>query len=151
VTYFRFTPQWFQVALWPFLANGGRRTCVVWHRRAGKDELAMAFLARMMLLEPGSYWILYPTITQAKNVLWSMRVGNEARIDRIFPVAYSENKAQGEAFFDAEYGANFTAAVPGAFYSGELKHLEAEGRIRPLEIERPVLDRDRLQRTNDAG
>jgi hypothetical protein len=54
-----------------------------------------------------------------------------------FRVAYSENKAQGEAFFDAEYGANFTAAVPGAFYSGELKHLEAEGRIRPLEIERP--------------
>jgi phage terminase large subunit len=85
VTYFRFTPQWFQVAPWPFLTNRGRRTCVVWHRRAGKDELAMAFLARMMLLEPGSYWILYPTITQAKNVFWSMRVGNEARIDRIFP------------------------------------------------------------------
>jgi phage terminase large subunit len=44
----------------------------------------------------------------------------------------------GEAFFDAEYGASFTAAVPGAFYSGELKHLEAEGRIRPLEIDKSV-------------
>jgi hypothetical protein len=255
VTYFRFTPQWFQVSLWRFLTNGGRRACVVWHRRAGKDELAMAFLARMMLLEPGSYWILYPTITQAKNVLWSMRVGDEARIDRIFPRAFrrrtrdsdlfieflngsrlqfvgSDNfddlrgasvrgvvfseyatalpeawptlrpmidqnngivifistprgknhfhdiyetarasplwfaerrgvnetdiydngqleaaleeltkvygKAQGEAFFDAEYGASFTAAVPGAFYSGELKHLEAEGRIRALEIDKSV-------------
>jgi len=243
------------VGLWRYLINGGRRACVVWHRRAGKDEIAMAFVARMMLLEPGSYWLLYPTISQAKNVLWSMRVGAEARIDRIFPPAFrrrtrdsdmflefhngsrlqfvgSDNfddlrggsvkgvvfseyasalpeawptlrpmidqndgfvifistprgknhfhdiyetarasphwfaerrgvndtdvftneqlditleetkkvygQAQGEAFFDAEYGASFTAAVPGAFYSGELKHLEAEGRIRPLEIDKNV-------------
>jgi hypothetical protein len=41
-------------------------------------------------------------------------------------------EAQGEAFFDAEYGASFTAAVAGAFYSAELKHLEAEGRIKPV-------------------
>src|SRR5215475_13078040 len=63
VTYFRFQPQWFQVAAWRFLMNGGRRACICWHRRAGKDELAMAFLARTMLLEPGSYWICYPTIS----------------------------------------------------------------------------------------
>jgi hypothetical protein len=85
VTYFQFSPQWFQVGAWRFLTNGGRRACICWHRRAGKDELAMAFLARMMLLEPGSYWLLYPTISQAKNVLWSMRVGSESRVGRIFP------------------------------------------------------------------
>jgi hypothetical protein len=255
VTYFYFTPQWFQIAAWRFLTNRGRRACICWHRRAGKDELAMAFLARCMLLEPGSYWMLYPTISQAKNVLWSMRIGAESRIGRIFPDSFrrrtrdsdmfieflngsrlqfvgSDNfddlrgasvkgvvfdefatalpdawptlrpmidenggvavfistprgkdhfhdifetakaspnwfaeqrgvndtdvfsnaqlevtldelvkaygRAQGESFFDTEYGASFTAAVPGAFYSGELKYLEGEGRVRPLEIDKSI-------------
>jgi hypothetical protein len=39
---------------------------------------------------------------------------------------------------DTEYGASFTAAVPGAFYSGELKYLEGERRIRPLEIDKSI-------------
>jgi phage terminase large subunit len=70
--------------------NGGRRACIFWHRRAGKNELAMAFLACQMLLELGSYWLCYPTIAQAKNVLWSMRVGSESRIGRIFPESFGK-------------------------------------------------------------
>jgi hypothetical protein len=254
-TYFQFQPQWFQIAAWRYLTNGGRRACICWHRRAGKDELSMAFLARMMLLEPGSYWVLYPTIAQAKNVLWSMRVGSESRIGRIFPesfrkttrqsdmyieflngsrlqmigsdnfdalrgasvngIVFSEyatalpeawptlrpmidanngmvifistprgknhfhdiyltardssawfaeqrgvgetdifdnpqlemtldeltkvyGRTQGQAYFDTEYNASFNAAVAGAFYAEELRHLESEGRIRSLEIDRSV-------------
>jgi hypothetical protein len=104
VTYFYFTPQWFQVAAWRFLTNGGRRACICWHRRAGKDELAMAFLARTMLLEPGSYWICYPTISQAKNVLWSMRVGAESRVGRIFPEGFRRRTRESDMFLELRNG-----------------------------------------------
>jgi hypothetical protein len=99
-TYFQFTAQWFQVALWRYLTNGGRRACVIWHRRAGKDEVAMAYLARMMLLEPGTYWILYPTIEQARTVLWSMRLADQARIDRIFPKSFRRTTRNGEMYIE---------------------------------------------------
>jgi hypothetical protein len=63
---------------------------------------------------------------------------NEQLAETLDELVKVYGKAQGEAFFDAEYGASFTAAVPGAFYSGELKHLEAEGRIKPLPIEKDI-------------
>jgi hypothetical protein len=63
---------------------------------------------------------------------------NEQLAETLDELTKVYGKAQGEAFFDAEYGASFTAAVPGAFYSGELKHLEAEGRIKSLPIEKDV-------------
>jgi phage terminase large subunit len=109
VTYFQFTPQWFQVPLWRYLTNGGRRACVVWHRRAGKDECSMAFLARMMLLEPGSYWILYPTISQAKNVLCSMRVGVESRIGRVFPESFRKRTRESDMFIEFLNGSRYSA------------------------------------------
>jgi hypothetical protein len=84
-TYFPFTPLWFEVAAWRYLVNAGRRACICWHRRAGKHELGMAYPART---EPGSYWILYPTIELPRTVLWSMRVGSELRISRMFPEAF---------------------------------------------------------------
>src|SRR5215469_3384532 len=36
----------------------------------GKDELAMAPLARQMLMEPGSYWLCYPTLQQYFRLIY---------------------------------------------------------------------------------
>src|SRR5215470_8257850 len=108
VSYFVFEPRWFQIAAWRYLTNGGRRACICWHRRAGKDELAMAFLARQMLLEPGSYWLCYPTIQQAKTVLWSMRVGSESRISRIFPESFRKITRHTDMFVQFLNGSTLT-------------------------------------------
>jgi hypothetical protein len=34
------SPRPYQEPVWRFLNNGGKRACLIWHRRAGKDSLA---------------------------------------------------------------------------------------------------------------
>jgi hypothetical protein len=53
-------------------------------------------------------------------------------------IKYKGSEAHGQAWFDAEYGALFTAAVPGAYYAEALRYLEGEKRIAPLEIDKSV-------------
>ena len=41
------TPRPHQKALWQYLRNGGKRAMAVWHRRAGKDEVAASHALRV--------------------------------------------------------------------------------------------------------
>jgi phage terminase large subunit len=45
---------------------------------------------------------------------------------------------QGRAYFEQEYECSFDAPILGAFYSEALRHMEAEGRIREIPIDRAV-------------
>jgi phage terminase large subunit len=45
---------------------------------------------------------------------------------------------QGKALFSQEYECSFEAAILGAFYADALRHMEAEGRIRKIEIDRSI-------------
>jgi len=42
-------PRPHQLALWEYLQAGGKRAMAVWHRRAGKDEVALHHTAVKMI------------------------------------------------------------------------------------------------------
>lgn len=66
----KWKPYPFQVKLWNYLVNGGRQAVAVWHRRAGKDLMALHWITLCALKEPGLYWYVFPTFEQAKLAVW---------------------------------------------------------------------------------
>lgn len=63
-------PRPYQQPLWRYLSNGGKRAVAVWHRRSGKDSLAINWTAKAMLRRVGVYWHMLPLNTQARKVVW---------------------------------------------------------------------------------
>lgn len=64
------SPRHYQLPLWNYLENGGRRAVAVWHRRAGKDATALNWTVVAAMKRPGLYWHLLPTYAQGKKIVW---------------------------------------------------------------------------------
>jgi hypothetical protein len=64
------SPYSFQVPLWQYLYNGGRKAIAVWHRRDGKDIMGINWITASALRKVGIYWYVYPTYNQAKMSVW---------------------------------------------------------------------------------
>lgn len=64
------SPYPFQLPLWRYLYNGGKKAIAVWHRRAGKDIMGINWITAAALREVGIYWYVYPTYNQAKMSVW---------------------------------------------------------------------------------
>ncbi len=63
-------PRPYQLPLWRCMTRGDKkRACAVWHRRAGKDHLAINLIATEMLKRPGQYWHILPTYAQGRKDL----------------------------------------------------------------------------------
>ena len=86
-------PRAYQLPLWSALErgldrkeNGYRRAVALWHRRAGKDSLALNFTAFAAHKRIGVYWHLLPTANQGRKVVWD-GIDREGRrmIDQAFP------------------------------------------------------------------
>jgi len=61
---------------------------LVWHRRAGKDHLAINMCAAAMFQEPGIYWHVLPTYAQGEKAIWGgMDNDGTAFTDYIPPAA----------------------------------------------------------------
>lgn len=81
------TPRSYQLPLWTYLENGGRNAVAVWHRRSGKDEIALNWAAVAAHERRGNYWHLLPEYNQARKVVWDAvnpKTGR-LRIDDAFP------------------------------------------------------------------
>ncbi|HJD56399.1 MAG TPA: hypothetical protein LFW21_07350, partial [Rickettsia endosymbiont of Pyrocoelia pectoralis] len=63
-------PYPFQLPLWRYLYNGGKKAIAIWHRRAGKDIMGINWITAAALREVGIYWYVYPTYNQAKMSVW---------------------------------------------------------------------------------
>lgn len=81
-------PRKYQMALWRYLESGGKRAVAVWHRRAGKDSLALNWTAVAAMERVGVYWHMLPLQTQARKVVWDA-IDKQGRrvIDQVFPPA----------------------------------------------------------------
>ncbi len=81
-------PRHYQVNAWNALVNDGiKRLCLVWHRRAGKDDLALHATAVMMHKRPAVYWHMLPQAEQARKAIWEAVNPHTGirRIDEAFP------------------------------------------------------------------
>jgi hypothetical protein len=80
-------PRAYQMPAWRYLCNGGMRACLIWHRRSGKDDLALNWAAVASQRRVGDYWHMLPEQSQARKAIWdavSPHTG-ERRIDQAFP------------------------------------------------------------------
>lgn len=81
------SPRPYQQAAWNYLERGGKHAELVWHRRAGKDELCLHRTAVAAFERPASYWHMLPEYAQARKAIWAAvnpHTGKR-RIDEAFP------------------------------------------------------------------
>lgn len=80
-------PRHYQMASWKYLEAGGKHAELVWHRRSGKDALAMNWAAVAAFQRIGNYWHCLPEYAQARKAIWAAvnPYTGKLRIDEAFP------------------------------------------------------------------
>jgi len=81
-------PRPYQLPAWAYLERGGRHAELIWHRRSGKDEIAMHRAACAAFERVGNYWHMLPEYSQARKAIWDAvnpHTGRR-RIDEAFPL-----------------------------------------------------------------
>jgi phage terminase large subunit len=80
-------PRPYQMGLWGYLENGGRKAVAVWHRRSGKDEVALHRIACAAFERPANYWHMLPESAQARKAIWDAvnPATGKRRIDEALP------------------------------------------------------------------
>lgn len=83
------SPRDYQLPAWSALESGIKRMVLVWHRRSGKDDVALHWTCSQMMQRPGTYWHLLPEASQSRKAIWDAvnpHIGIK-RIDWAFPKA----------------------------------------------------------------
>lgn len=87
-------PRSYQVPVWDYLDKGGQRACLIWHRRSGKDDVALHWAAKAAHQRVGEYWHMLPESSQARKAIWdavSPHTGRR-RINQAFPADLVEGR-----------------------------------------------------------
>ena len=80
-------PREYQMPAWSYLERGGKHAELVWHRRSGKDEVALHRTAVAAFERVAGYWYMLPEYQQARKAIWDAinpHTGRK-RIDEAFP------------------------------------------------------------------
>jgi hypothetical protein len=79
-------PRAYQMPLWRYLEGGGKRAVAVWHRRSGKDSVAINWAATAAMQRVGVYFHMAPEAAHARKIAWDGIDGQGRRvIDQAFP------------------------------------------------------------------
>lgn len=95
---YNWRPRPYQIGMWTAMESGCRRAVLLWHRRAGKDENSLRFLASAAMEKPATYWYLLPKAVQVRRAIWEAvnpHTGKK-RIDEAFPAAIIARKRDNE-------------------------------------------------------
>jgi len=140
-------PRQHQQRLWEHLQAGCKRAMVVWHRRAGKDEICLHHTATAMVTRPANYWHCLPEFGQGRKAIWTAINSHtgKRRIDEAFPPQLREATLDNEMFIRLHNGATWQiigsdrydatvgAGVAGIVYSEwALANPSAWGYHRPM-------------------
>lgn len=99
------------MAAWSYLESGGRHAELIWHRRSGKDEIALHRAAVAAFERPANYWHMLPLAVQVRKAIWEAvnpHTGRK-RIDEAFPHALRETTREQEMFIRFRNGATWQA------------------------------------------
>lgn len=80
-------PRPYQRPAWDYLERGGRHAELIWHRRSGKDDLALHRTAVAAFERAANYWHMLPEYAQARKAIW-LAINphtQRRRIDEAFP------------------------------------------------------------------
>lgn len=105
----KWRPRDYQMPAWQALESGIKRLCLVWHRRSGKDDLAMQWTCSAMMQRPGTYWHLLPEASQSRKAIWDAVDGHtgERRIDWAFPKVLRRRTREHEMQLELQSGSTW--------------------------------------------
>lgn len=90
-------PRSYQMPLWRYMERGGKRAAEVWHRRAGKDSVALNWAAVAAHQRIGTYWHMLPTLQQGRRVIWDgIDKHGRRMIDQAFPKSIRAGRNDGK-------------------------------------------------------
>lgn len=102
-------PRDYQLPAWKALEGGIKRALLLWHRRAGKDDVCLHWAATQAMQRIGNYWHMLPQYAQARKSVWEAvnpRTGMR-RIDEAFPDAICETKRSQDMFIRFRNGSTW--------------------------------------------
>jgi phage terminase large subunit len=82
------SPRQYQLPAWRYLQAGGKHAELIWHRRAGKDDVCLHHAAIQAMKRVANYWHMLPEASQARKAIWGAinpHTGRK-RIDEAFPL-----------------------------------------------------------------
>lgn len=99
----------YQVPLWDYLKQGGKRAVANWHRRAGKDDVFLHHTACAAHERVGNYWYMLPEYSQARKSMWDSvnPHSGKRRIDEAFPIAMRKRTLENEMMIHFHSGSTF--------------------------------------------
>lgn len=91
-------PRAYQLPVWSYLERGGKRAECIWHRRSGKDEVALHWAATAAFERPATYWHMLPEAAQGRRAIWEAvnPHSGRRRIDEAFPHELRETTRENE-------------------------------------------------------
>jgi phage terminase large subunit len=112
-------PRGYQLPAWSYLENGGRHAELVWHRRSGKDEVALHRTACAAFERQANYWHMLPEYAQARKAIWDAvnpHTGRK-RIDEAFPLELRKTTRNQEMLIEFCNGSTWQVVGSDAFNS----------------------------------
>lgn len=112
-------PRGYQVEAWSKLEEGIKRALLVWHRRAGKDDVCLHWAATQAMQRVGNYWHMLPMYAQARKSVWEAvnpHTGRR-RIDEAFPDEICETKRSQDMFIRFRNGSTWQLVGSDSFDS----------------------------------
>jgi hypothetical protein len=102
-------PRPYQDPLWDYLNGGGRYAVQIAHRRWGKDETVLNWIAVASQLRVGNYWYLLPQISQGRKVIWEAIDPKRGinRVDVVFPHWMRSRTIDNNMFIEFKNGSTF--------------------------------------------
>jgi len=112
-------PRGYQCNVWDYLENGGKRAVAAWHRRAGKDDVALHWAAVSAFEKVGTYWHMLPEASQARKAIWNAVNPHTGirRIDEAFPLAIRDTTLNNEMFIRFKNGSTWQVVGSDNFHS----------------------------------
>lgn len=97
------------MAAWRAVEQGKLRSLLIWHRRAGKDEVALHEAAVAAFKRPATYWHMLPEYAQARKAIWNAVNPHTGirRVDEAFPHELRENTNDHEMFIRFKSGSTW--------------------------------------------
>ncbi|MEZ5781830.1 MAG: hypothetical protein R3D70_09395 [Rhizobiaceae bacterium] len=105
----QWAPRHYQQSAWDSWLGGCNRQLLVWHRRAGKDDINLRQHAVAAFNRVGTYWHMLPEYAQARKAIWDAvnpRTGRR-RIDEAFPPIIRETTRETDMFIRFKSGSTF--------------------------------------------
>lgn len=106
---YNWEPRDYQRPAWESWLNGCNRQLLVWHRRAGKDDINLRQHAVGAFNRIGTYWHMLPQYAQARKAIWDAvnpKTGTR-RIDEAFPPQIRESTRDNDMFIRFKSGSTF--------------------------------------------